>query len=95
MLLASSSDTQLSSSRLKRMSSSEKKELARAGSSASLSAKEALRGQEGKAHEWSRARALEAMSMGAERVPMELYDPYEPYIVDVVVNKRSVVEGCC
>lgn len=65
----------------KRRSSSERYEVARTGSSLSLSEREARRGQHGNAQEASCEREEEMMSIGAAEALMELYDPYEPYIL--------------
>lgn len=59
--------------------------MARTGSLLSLSEREARRGQHGNAQEASCEREEEMMSMGAAEALIELYDPYEPYIVNVSV----------
>lgn len=66
----------------RKRSSSERNEVAW-GSSCSESDRDERRGQEGKAQLASWVRILdEVMSRGADIVLKELYDPYEPYIVN-------------
>lgn len=68
----------------RRRSSSERKEVAR--SSRSNSERDSRLGQEGKAHEASRVRRLEGLiSMAVDMVLTELYELYEPNIVNVFV----------
>lgn len=70
----------------RKRSSSERNDVAW-GSSCSESDRDERRGQEGKAQLASWVRMFEDVkSRGADMVPKELYDPYEPYmvVVDVV-----------
>lgn len=65
----------------RKRSSSERYDVAR-GSSCSESDSDERRGHDGKAHDESRFRMLlKGISSGADMTLMELYDPYEPYMV--------------